>query len=259
MIAVGLYTFYNVVNALASYPAGVMADRVGKRGLLALGYLLAMIAFAAFLFEPPTIAALAAFFALAGVHGGTQASVEKSLAAEILPKDVRGSGYGVLATVNGIGDLVSSVVVGALWSKRQRECGISLRGGVYAARRDFDFALRGSLPARRRTLERLRATFRSTRLGASRTRCGLALRAKMAAAAGDDGAADFCAAAEAFLAVALIDAMAQLKFSSIALRNRHNPKPTSLSADRFVQHVAHWRDRAGQSRPASSSRRCASG
>ena len=45
-----------------------------------------------------------------------QQSLEKSLAAEFLPQRIRGSGFGVLATVNGIGDLVSSIVVGALWS-----------------------------------------------------------------------------------------------------------------------------------------------
>ena len=128
VIAVGLYTFYNVVNAAASYPAGVLADRIGKRGLLAAGYLLATVAFGAFLFAPPTITALAVLFAIAGVHGGIQASVEKSLAAEILPTKSRGSGYGVLATVNGIGDLVSSVVVGALWSSVSANAGFLYAG-----------------------------------------------------------------------------------------------------------------------------------
>src|ERR1700733_9096255 len=85
-IAVALYTFFNVVNAAASYPAGALADRVGKRGVLAVGYLLAVLAFAGFIFEPPTIPMLALLFAIAGIHDATQQSVEKSLAAEILPK-----------------------------------------------------------------------------------------------------------------------------------------------------------------------------
>src|SRR6202522_986870 len=127
-IAVALYTFFNVVNAAASYPAGALADRVGKRGLLAVGYLLAVVAFAGFIFEPPTIPMLALLFGIAGIHDATQQSVEKSLAAEILPKDVRGSGFGVLAAVNGIGDLISSVVVGVLWSKVSANAGF-----IYAA------------------------------------------------------------------------------------------------------------------------------
>ena len=115
-ISVGLYTFYNVMNATASYPAGALGDRIGKRGLLAGGYLVATITFAAFILEPPTLHVLIVLFGLAGIHSGVQQSLEKSLAAEFLPQRVRGSGFGVLATVNGIGDLVSSIVVGALWS-----------------------------------------------------------------------------------------------------------------------------------------------
>src|SRR5579859_1027120 len=74
------------------------------------------LACAGFIFEPPTITVLVLLFGLAGIHGAFQQSLEKSLAAEILPKEIRGSGFGVLATVNGIGDLISSIAVGALWS-----------------------------------------------------------------------------------------------------------------------------------------------
>jgi MFS family permease len=115
-ISIALYTFYNVINAMASYPAGALGDRIGKRGLLSVGYLVGVLAYAGFIFEPPTIPILAILFGLAGVHGGFQQSLEKSLASELLPSHVRGSGFGVLATANGIGDLVSSIAVGALWS-----------------------------------------------------------------------------------------------------------------------------------------------
>jgi len=84
--------------------------------LLAAGYLIAAIAYGGFIFEPPTMLALIVLFGLAGIHTGVQQSLEKSLAAELLPTHVRGSGFGVLATANGIGDLISSIAVGALWS-----------------------------------------------------------------------------------------------------------------------------------------------
>ncbi|MGH9770184.1 MAG: MFS transporter [Candidatus Acidiferrales bacterium] len=115
-ISVALYTFHNVVSAGAAYPAGALGDRIGKRGLLAAGYLVAAITYAGFILEPPTILVLVILFGLAGIHGGFQQSLEKSLAAQMLPTAVRGSGFGVLATANGIGDLISSIVVGALWS-----------------------------------------------------------------------------------------------------------------------------------------------
>jgi MFS family permease len=116
VISVGLYTFHNLVNAASSYPAGALGDRIGKRGLLAAGYLVAAIAYGGFIFEPPTMLALIVLFGLAGIHSGVQQSLEKSLAAELLPAQIRGSGFGVLATANGIGDLISSIAVGALWS-----------------------------------------------------------------------------------------------------------------------------------------------
>jgi hypothetical protein len=59
---------------------------------------------------------LVVLFALGGIHHAFQQSLEKSLAAELIVREMRGTGFGVLATANGMGDLVSSVVVGTLWS-----------------------------------------------------------------------------------------------------------------------------------------------
>lgn len=127
-VSVGLYTFHNFVSAAASYPAGALGDRVGKRGLLAVGYLVATITYAGFILEPPTIPILVILFGLAGIHQAAQQSLEKSLAAELLPAAARGSGFGVLATANGIGDLVSSVAVGALWSGVSPTAGFAYAG-----------------------------------------------------------------------------------------------------------------------------------
>jgi MFS family permease len=130
-IAVGLYTLFNIVNAAATYPAGALADRVSKRGILAVGYLFGVLAFAGFIFEPPTIPMLALLFGLAGIHDAVQQSVEKSLAAELLPATIRGSGFGVLAAVNGIGDLISSVAVGVLWTTVSANAGF-IYAGLFA-------------------------------------------------------------------------------------------------------------------------------
>ena len=128
--AVALYTFHNLVNAAASYPAGALGDRIGKRGLLALGYLTGAVTYAGFIFATPTIAVLVILFGLEGVHAAMQQSLEKSMAAELLPAKARGSGFGVLATVNGIGDLVSSIAVGVLWSSVGPNAGF-LYAGIF--------------------------------------------------------------------------------------------------------------------------------
>jgi MFS family permease len=130
-VSLALYTFYNLVNAAASYPAGAAADRTNKRGLLAAGYLVSAVTCAGFILTRPTIFVLVILFGLAGIHGAFQQSLEKSAAAELLPQDVRGWGFGVLATANGIGDMVSSAVVGALWSVLSPDAGF-LYAGVLA-------------------------------------------------------------------------------------------------------------------------------
>jgi MFS family permease len=124
-LAVGLYTFHNLVNAAASYPAGALGDRLGRRGMLVAGYLTGVITYVGFIFERPQLPMLAVLFGLAGIHVGITQSLEKSAASEILPVANRGSGFGVLATVNGVGDLVSSVVVGALWSSLSATAGFA--------------------------------------------------------------------------------------------------------------------------------------
>ena len=127
-ISVSLYTFHNLVSAAATYPAGALGDRIGKRGLLACGYLIGVLAFAGFVLVPPSLPVLFVLFALAGAHQAFPQSLEKSLAAELIPLASRGSGFGVLATVNGIGDLVSSIVVGALWSSVSPNAGFLYAG-----------------------------------------------------------------------------------------------------------------------------------
>jgi MFS-type transporter involved in bile tolerance (Atg22 family) len=47
---------------------------------------------------------------------GIEETLEDSLCAEMVEKRQHGMAFGVLATVNGFGDFLSSLIVGALWS-----------------------------------------------------------------------------------------------------------------------------------------------
>jgi MFS family permease len=110
------YVGYNVVYMVSCSVAGALADRFPKIQVLASGYLLAAVPALALILPGASFAKFAAVFALSGVYMGFWETVEGSAAAELLPSEVRGVGFGVLATVNGIGDLFSSVLVGVLWA-----------------------------------------------------------------------------------------------------------------------------------------------
>lgn len=115
-VAIGLYVLHNILYAGMSYPIGALSDKIGKRGLLSLGYALAALMGVGWILAAPSIWMLAVLFALGGTFIAAEDALEGALAADLLPEDVRGTGYGVLATVNGVGDFLSSLIVGVLWS-----------------------------------------------------------------------------------------------------------------------------------------------
>jgi MFS family permease len=115
-IAVSLYVLRNILYAGFAFVAGWLADHFNKRALLSGGYALAAAMALALVFAPMTLPVFVLVFAIAGIYIATQEALEDSLAAELVEKDHHGMGFGALATVNGVGDFLSSVVVGILWA-----------------------------------------------------------------------------------------------------------------------------------------------
>jgi MFS family permease len=113
-LAITLYVLLNLVYALASFPVGHLADRVSKRGLLAAGYLTFALASVASILETPSLLILAVIFILAGLHVAIVDTVEGAYAADLLGESLRGSGFGVLQTINGVGDFISSTLIGVM-------------------------------------------------------------------------------------------------------------------------------------------------
>ncbi len=116
MIGILLYTWYNFVYAIVAFIAGNAADRFSARPVLLVGYGALVLALVGFALLPPTIAAYAVLFTLAGISTGTQESVQKTYVSLALPTSIRGRGLGLHASVMGWGTLVSGVLVGGLWS-----------------------------------------------------------------------------------------------------------------------------------------------
>ena len=113
-LAILLYVILNVIYALGCYPAGYFADRISKRNLLALGYVVFALACIASIFETPNYLILGTIFVLAGLQAAIVDTIEKTYASEILGNSPKGTGFGVLQTVNGIGDFASSTLIGLL-------------------------------------------------------------------------------------------------------------------------------------------------
>ena len=115
-IAIGLYALHNFLYAVGSYPAGALADRYGKGRFLLAAYALASLMNLILVVAAPSLATLLVVFMLAGAAYALQQSLERAIAADLVPVEVRSTGFGALASANGVGDLISSAVVGALWT-----------------------------------------------------------------------------------------------------------------------------------------------
>jgi len=127
-----LYTIRNIAQALADYGIGSLSDRMGRKSLLALfGFFLFGITSVGFIYAAD-LYFFTLLFILSGISAATYTALEKAYAADLLPSNMRGTGYGILQTIDGIGDFVSSFVVGIIWALISPELSF-----VYAASLSF--------------------------------------------------------------------------------------------------------------------------
>ena len=115
-VATGLYVLHNVLYAGFAFIAGWLADRFRKNLVLATGYALAAVMALAIIFLPLTVWTLGTIFILGGIYVAIEETLEDSFCAELVGEEHHGMAFGTLATVNGVGDFLSSVIVGALWT-----------------------------------------------------------------------------------------------------------------------------------------------
>jgi len=116
-IAVGLYVVHNILYATSAPVSGWLADRFKKPFVLSAGYALAAIMAVLVIVLPVTVWMFVLIFVLGGIYIGVEETLEDSLCAELVDEEHHGMAFGVLATVNGIGDFISSIGVGLLWTQ----------------------------------------------------------------------------------------------------------------------------------------------
>ncbi|HSV27509.1 MAG TPA: MFS transporter [Sedimentisphaerales bacterium] len=114
MLVVLAYAIYNLVFVLAAIPLGKLSDKVGRKPVLVGGMLVYAAVYAGFsYFRSP-----AAPWVLLGAYGIYQAltdGVTKAMATDLVPKEQRAGAIGLFMAVAGLGQLVGSVVAGAVW------------------------------------------------------------------------------------------------------------------------------------------------
>jgi MFS family permease len=113
-IAVMLVVF-NAVYSVVSTPMGMLSDKLGRRRILALGWLIYGLVYLGFALATD-IWQLWLLYAAYGIYYGTTQGVASAFVADLAPVGRRGSAYGLFQGITGLVLLPASVLAGWLWN-----------------------------------------------------------------------------------------------------------------------------------------------
>lgn len=109
-----LIAFYNLVSSLVALPAGDFSDKMGRRKILILGWLLYGLTYFGFgrLNSANMVMPL---FLLYGVYFGLTEGVAKAMVADLVSEEKRGTAFGLYNMTIGLTLLPASFLAGVLW------------------------------------------------------------------------------------------------------------------------------------------------
>jgi MFS family permease len=113
-LAPSVMALMNVIYALAAYPTGMLSDRIGRGGLLAVGMVCLIVA-DIILALGTTITLVMVGVMFWGLHMALTQGLFSSLVADTAPEGLRGTAFGVFNFAGGIAMLAASVLAGGLW------------------------------------------------------------------------------------------------------------------------------------------------
>ncbi len=111
---IGIYIFYNVVFALASFPLGHLGDRLGLKRVLLVGLALFAIVYFGMAREAGIIW-YGALFLIYGVYAAATDGISKAWIASLIDKRDSATAIGFFSGFQSICAMLASAITGALW------------------------------------------------------------------------------------------------------------------------------------------------
>jgi MFS family permease len=109
-----MWAALHVVKSAVSALGGRWSDRIGRRAVIAVGWIVYAVVYAGFAIGT-SLTVLIPLFLLYGCFFGFTEGTEKALVADLAPESQRGFAFGVLNAVQGLGALTASIVFGLIW------------------------------------------------------------------------------------------------------------------------------------------------
>lgn len=114
-ISIAAYVFYNLVFAIASYPLGFLADRLGFKKVFLGGLVLFAFVYAGFAFEP-TLPLIFILFFVYGIYAAATEGVVKAWITNLAHDTNTATAIGFYTSCESVCTLLSSVIAGAIWT-----------------------------------------------------------------------------------------------------------------------------------------------
>ena len=109
-----MWAALHLVKAGVSFAGGSWSDRIGRRAVIGIGWIVYAAVYAGFAISA-TLPALLAWFLIYGLYFGFAEGTEKALVADLAPPTRRGIAFGIYNAVQGLGALAASVIFGVIW------------------------------------------------------------------------------------------------------------------------------------------------
>jgi len=109
-----MLVLFNVTYAVISLPAGMLSDRVGRRWVITLGWLIYALVYLGFALAS-SLWQVWILFAGYGIYYGIVEGVARAFVADLVTEEKRGTAYGLYHGVVGVTLLPASLLAGWLW------------------------------------------------------------------------------------------------------------------------------------------------
>lgn len=114
-LTITAYVFYNLVYALASYPLGSLADRIGLKKVFTTGLVLFAVVYAGFAMNPSTVMIFVLFF-LYGIYAAATEGITKAWITNMAHESNTATAIGFYTSCESVCSLLASIIAGALWA-----------------------------------------------------------------------------------------------------------------------------------------------
>lgn len=112
----GIWAAHHVVKMVANYFGGRVSDRLGRKPMMIMGWIVYALAYAGFAYAP-NLGVLVAVFLAYGLYYGFVEPSEKALVSESVPAALRGTAFGYFHSIVGLGALPASLLFGWVWER----------------------------------------------------------------------------------------------------------------------------------------------